>query len=134
MYTRKKSTVRSIIEFCSPVYSAMLNQGQVERLENLQAKVTRIIWGPQVPRDQRLHNSSLEPLADRRKKRCAKFAKTCLDSSRYNHWFPPHENTCQMSLRNKPIVQEFSASTNRRYTSPLFYLRRVLTEVPATDL
>ena len=133
-----KSTLRSIVEFCSPVYSSMLTAGQEKRLEDIQAKATRIIFGPEKSREERLKEADLEPLSQRRKNRCAKFAKKCIDLERYGHWFPPHQNNCQMQLRTKPRVQELQATTHRRYSSPLFYLRRIMnepetiTETPST--
>ena len=126
------STIRSIIEFCSPVYSSMLTAGQSNRLENLQAKVTRIVFGSDQTREERLTLAGLCPLQERRVARCRKFANKCLDSDRFKHWFLPHENTCSMRLRKTLNVQEYQALTNRRYNSPLFYLRRVLNDPAAT--
>ena len=77
---------------------------------------------------ERLKDAGLETLHDRRIARCTKFAEKMAKSERFGHWFPPHQNNCQMTLRSQPQYQELQATTNRRYDSPLFFMRRLMNE------
>ena len=122
------SVTRAIIEFCAPVYSGMLTGEQVNRLEKMQEKCLKIIYGHELCYEKLLEKSGLDTLQVRRKTLCVNFAKKCADYARFASWFPPHSYNCDMVLRSRPTFQENLATTNRRYNSPVYYLRRLLNE------
>ena len=56
---------RSVIEYCSPTYHAMLNQDQSERLEKLPTKALKVIYGWNRSSASLMSLSGLESLLER---------------------------------------------------------------------
>ena len=117
---------RSSIEFCAATYHPMLNIGQTERLENLQKKALRLIYGFDIPYPELLEIADLTPLKDRREKRCLDFAEKCLDSPRFSGWFPENDLPHEHDLRNTKKFKEKFTSREKRKNRPLFFMRREL--------
>ena len=116
--------IRSIIEYCSVVYHALLTKSQEARLERLQRHAVRLCFGHEVPVGETMAREAIETLAARREKRCDAFIKKNMINARFGaSCFPPRPEI-PWSIRNKREVQEIQAVTHRRFVSPLAFLRR----------
>ena len=65
--------IRSIIEYCAPVYHSLLNRGQEEQLERLQRHAIRVCNGYKTPVEQHMEAAAISTLKDRRVRRIDKF-------------------------------------------------------------
>ena len=63
------TVVHPSVEFCAASYHSMLTIGQAQRLENLQKKTLKMIYGYHLSYDQLLEQSGLMPLQGRREKK-----------------------------------------------------------------
>ena len=127
--------IRSIIEYGSPVYHSLLNGAQELRLERLQRHALRVCFGYHRPIEEAMKEFGISTLKDRRVRRCDNFIRKAEKKPRFAEaWFPqrqiiPHQ------LRSGRQVQETQAITNRRFKSPLAFLKRRANElgiVPAS--
>ena len=121
--------IRSLIEYCSPVYHALLNGGQEQQLERLQRHAVRVCFGCRVPVEESMRANSIETLKERRVKRCDAFITRARNNPRFSQdWFPRREEI-PWELRRRRDFQETQASTLRRHNSPLAYMRRRLNKI-----
>ena len=116
--------VRSVIEYCSPVYHSLLTQGQELYLERLQRHALRVCFGYHRPVEEWMQHHNIATLKDRRIRRCDKFIRKASTNPRFGPaWLPPRVST-QHDLRMRCKVQETQARSLRRFNSPLSFLRR----------
>ena len=80
--------VRSIIEYCSPVYHSLLTAGQEDQLERLQRHAIRVCYGYEVPVEVHMEASEISTLKARRIKRMDKFIRKAASNQRFSDWFP----------------------------------------------
>ena len=123
-----KSVILPVHDYCSCVYNSSLTQTQSNVLERLQAQSLKAIGGYQHSYSSLLESTGLVTLQSRRDDRDLKFAKKCVQSSRYKPWFPL--NPIQRVTRQPLPYQEFVCRTNRLYNSPIFNMRRRLNGKP----
>ena len=116
--------VRSVIEYCSPVYHPLLNGGQELCLERLQRHALRVCFGCEVPVDRIMEEHNIATLKERRVRRCDSFIKKAATNPRFAlEWFPRQPGG-HMGLRDRREVAETQATTSRRFNSPLTFFRR----------
>ena len=120
--------VRSIIEYRSPVYHSLLTVGQEDQLERLQRHAIRVCYGYEVPVEVHMEASEISTLKARRIKRVDKFIGKVATNPRFSEWFPPRDGAGR-DLRNRREIQETSALTNRRFNSPLAFIKRRANEL-----
>ena len=120
--------VRTIIEYCSVVYHSMLGAGQETTLEGLHRLAIKISFGFDVPTDETMAENGIESLKDRRIRRCDSFLKKAIRNPMFECWFPPRDGK-RRNLRRRRETQESRATTNRKFNSPLEYLRRRANEL-----
>ena len=120
--------LRSIIEYCSVAYHAMLTGEQEHELERLHRLAVRVCFGFDLPTDQIMAEHGIESLRDRRLRRCDAFVRKAIRNPRFAAWFPPREGV-RRQLRRRREVQEVRAATSRRFNSPLAFLRRRANEL-----
>ena len=120
--------VRSIIEYCSPVYHSLLTAGQEDQLERLQRHAIRVCYGYEVPVEVHMEVANISTLKARRVKRVDKFIRKAAANQRFSSWFPPRDRS-GMELRNRREIRETSALTNRRFNSPLAFIKRRANEL-----
>ena len=117
----------------------MLPRGQAWDLERLQRLAVRICFGGNQDSGTVMAENMIQPLEDRRRRRCDAFLRKAIRHPRFGaRWFPPRKGTAR-DLRRRRSVEETRASTNRRFNSPLAFLRRRANElglgpVPAETL
>ena len=118
-----------VLDSSSVVYHSILTADQSAKLENLQARTLKIIYGSTKSYRETLEESGLERLSERRLRLVDKFIVKCATSDRFkDRWFP-RELFKHADLRNELLYREFYARTDRLYNSPLFFYRRRLNEI-----
>ena len=120
--------VRSIFEYCSPVYHSLLTRGQEEQLERLQRHAIRVCHGYEVPVEEHMETWGISTLKDRRSRRMDKFIRKAAANPRFSSWFPPRDGVAR-ELRNRRGIQEPQAFTCRRFNSPLSFIKRRANEL-----
>ena len=116
--------IRPILEYSSVVYSSMLTQDLDEKIEKVQIRALKNIYGHIYSRRQVLEMSGLETLRERREKACLKFANKMVNNPRFAGWFPKRRARGRTGASESFV--EYPARTDRRRDSPLFYFRRLL--------
>ena len=101
----------------------MLAKYQSTRLENLQKRSLRVIYGYEKTYEQLLEESDLKTLEERREIALLKFASKT-EKTQFEHWFPRNEN--KQSERNSKPFREYQARSEHLYRSPLYTMRRLL--------
>ena len=121
--------LRSIIEYCSVLYHAMLTGGQSWDLERLQRLAIRICYGNASTTDELMASNAVETLEERRARRCDIFLRKNFNHTRFgNVWFLPRLGE-RRDLRRRRAVEETRATTLRRFNSPLAFLKRRANEL-----
>ena len=116
--------VRSVIEYCSPVYHPLLTQGQETDLERLQRHALRVCFGYDRPVDEWMQENNIATLKARRITQSDKFIRKAAANPVFGPtWFQPRPDTTH-DLRTRRVVQETQTRTLRRFNSPLAFLRR----------
>ena len=120
--------IRSILEYCSPVYHSLLNCGQSGQLERLHRHAIRVCYGYETLVEETMEARAIETLETRRERRVDKFIKKAASNPRFGHWFPPRQPVNQ-DLRRRREIEEGRAVTNRRFNSPLAFIKRRANEL-----
>ena len=115
--------IRSIFEYCSVAYHALLTKGQSEDLERLHRHALRICFGNERDIRDVMAEESIESLQARRLRRCDAFIRKSRSNPRFQKWFPPRVEV-PWEIRNRREVDEVRARTVRRFMSPIAFLRR----------
>ena len=123
--------IRSIIEYSSVTFGPMMPKYEKNRMENIQKKCLRIIYGYGLDYKELLEISELETLEKRREKALLKFAQKASANPQFIHWFP--RNTNRSSQRISKEFEEKFAKSDRLYNSPLYAMRRALNNTPKTE-
>ena len=116
--------VRSVIEYCSPVYHPLLTQAQEVYLERLQRHALRVCFGYNTPIEDAMHQHNISTLKDHRVRRCDAFLKKAAASPRFGPAWFQQRSEVGMDLRSRREVRETQASSLRWFNSPLSYLRQ----------
>ena len=116
--------IRPVLEYSNVIYHSMLTQELEEKLENVQARALKNIYGHVYSKRQVLQMSGLQTLKERREAACLKFANKMVLNPRFAGWFPKRRLRGRQSDREAYV--EYPARTDRRRDSPLFYYRRLM--------
>ena len=116
--------IRPIIEYSSVVYTSMLTQELEERLERVQTRALKNIFGHVYSSKQVLEMSGLYTLKERREKAAIKFANKMVQNKIFAGWFPKRRSKGRTGDQDSYV--EYPARTDRRRDSPLYYYRRLL--------
>ena len=120
------SIVRSVLEYSSVTYGPMIAKYQSKKLEDMQKRCLKSIYGYNKSYEELLQEADLETLEERRSKAILKFAQKTAKNQQFYHWFPKNPNR-QSDRNSKPYLEEL-AKSSRLYNSPLFTMRRLLNE------
>ena len=116
--------IRSIFEYCSPVFHSLLTAGQEAQLERLQRHALRTCFGCSGPIEHIIDSNQIDSLKIRRERRVDAFIRKAAVNPRFGPlWFPPREGLAR-TLRNRREIQETRAASQRRFNSPLLHMRR----------
>ena len=87
------SVLRSVIEYGSVVYDSLLTLEQSNRIENLQKRVLKMIYGYDKTYDQLLNVANLERIDTRRGTKVDKFVKKTEKNPMFcDRWFTLNHN------------------------------------------
>ena len=119
------TSIRSCIEYASNIYYSFLNTGQAQRLENLQKRCLRIIYGWEKTYEDLLNISGLATLRERRDVRMNKFVMKAEANEKLRRaWFKVNEKEVKTRKRDK-YVQE-TCRTSKQACNPVhFYTERL---------
>ena len=121
--------IRSVIEYCSPVYHPMLNGGQVLALERMQRVALRICFGHGADIQQVMVRNGIESLESRRIRRVDSFIRKIAANERFAASWLPRRPADRHGLRSRRNVIEVRADSQRRFNSPIFFFRRRANEL-----
>ena len=121
--------IRCIVEFAVAVWNGSISRAQIFQLERIQKCALAIILGKEYgDYNTALGFVGLEPLAERRKGLCLKFARKAARHPKFKQWF------CKSKIKTvktRSIKEEFIpviSRTKKYEKSPLAYLTRLLNE------
>ena len=118
------TVIRPILDYCAVIYHPMITDEQDQIIERMQAQALKSIYGFGVPYAIMRERAGITTHRARRVEICDKFAKKALDNPRFARiWFP--ERAARAGRHGERFLEE-QARTDRRFNSPLFYLRRRL--------
>ena len=118
------STVATLIEYYSAVYHSLLTKVDSEELEKLHRNAIGICYGFDPPVGQTMLTNNIESLEMRRAWRCDSFIRKAATNQRFlSKWFSARPKVPQ-ALRNRRKIVETRAVTQRRFVSPLAFMRR----------
>ena len=117
--------IRSILEYCSPVYHSLLTG---EQLEKLHRHAIRVCYGFNESVEAIMNAKAIETLEARRIRRVDNFVRKSAANPRFRRWFPPREEVPH-DLRRRRAIEESQAQTNRRFNSPLAFFKRRANEL-----
>ena len=121
--------LRPVVEYCSNVFSPMLNKKQSDFLENLQYAALRIIFGYEYGRDELINLAGIPLLSTRRGELFKKFCLKTHKNQRFREKWLKERTFTGPTLRPQQIIQENYSRTDRLYKSPLFTMRRTLNDL-----
>ena len=107
-----KQFVKSKLEYCMVAMHSSMTQQQTNLLERCQAVSLRIILQYNyISYEAAMKMTGLEPLSDRRQKRCLDFSLKCIKHSQNRRFFPKNPNLeNEGHIRNR---EEFVVSFGR---------------------
>ena len=119
--------VRQVCEYAAPVWHSNITADQSNQIERIQKRACRIILGSKYDSyTETLRQLELQSLEDRRSHLCSQFAKKCVQSERYESWFPLNPRTHGMHLRRTNKYYVPKCNTNRYKNSAIPFLRDLL--------
>ncbi|KAI8487828.1 hypothetical protein Bbelb_342760 [Branchiostoma belcheri] len=115
--------VRSVLEYCVPVWHSGLTATQTTRLERIQRRALRTILGMNyTDYKSALLNTGLKSLQERRVDLCLKFARNLSPEM-----LPPRTGDSHgITTRNSDKLRTIKCKTKRYRDSPIPYLIRLL--------
>ena len=122
LITIYKLFIRSVAEYCSPVYHTSLTKQQAKKIEMIQSTSLKIILGSDyIDYTSSLTKFSLSTLYDRRSERMKSFALKCIQDKFNKTIFPLNSN-----VKNSEFFQVNFARTSRYYNSAVPQCQRIL--------
>ena len=118
------SIIRPVIEYCSNAYHCLLTKNQSDRLEKLQSRALKSIFGWNLKYEDLLEQTGQETLETRRKRSFDSFTMRAAKNPKYRDWFPLLPGTGH----NTRKLEGF-ARTERLKNSPVYTMRRRLNEI-----
>ena len=114
--------VRPVLEYAVPVWNGALTANQKLRMERLQKRALRIIFGRNYTTyNEMLIRCNLSSLEERRTQLCSSFIrKTLNDTPQFRQYLPPINNN--RFLRNTNKIPNLKCKTTRMQNSSLPYL------------
>ena len=122
---RFNTVIRATLEYAAPTYHPMLTGELRDKIESIQKRACRIIFGWNCNYDKLVQEEKVELLETRRERLTVNFAKKCTTNERFKDWFV-EKSSCDYDLRRELRYEETFARTERMKKSPIFYMRRAL--------
>ena len=123
--------IRCILEFAAAVWTSGITNDEEKQIERVQKAAFAIILDDRYRNyEHALKRLKREPLSERRIEINLKFAKKCLNSDKYSHWFCKSEPTKQQTKTRSKFTElvPVRARTDAFASSPIPYLTNLLNE------
>ena len=121
--------IRCILEYAAPVWHSSVTLEERTQIERVQKSALRIILGGSYyTYKNALQQMQLETLYSRRQRLCVKFARKCLKSNKFSHWFKTEDKETITRQRAQKFRSVYSR-TMRYDKSPISYLTKLLNEL-----
>ena len=118
--------IRCILEYAAPVWHSSVTAEDSIQIERVQKSALRIILsGRYQSYNNALDQVQLETLHSRREKLCMKFARKCVKSKKFCHWFKNEDRESITRQKNQKFRSVY-CRTMRYDKSPLSYITRLL--------
>ena len=117
-----------VSEYACPAWHSTITAEQSHLLERQQTQALKHIYGCQESANTLRKKSGIELLSVRRTKTTKAFAKKCTNNDRFSHWFKKRP-TPRFARRSGAAYESYHhpiCRTDRRRSSPLNYMRRLL--------
>ena len=127
--------IRSLLEMAVPLWAGAITKKNSQDIEAIQITCMKLIHGQQfINYEESLKVSGTKTLAARRNELCINFAKKCIKSSKFKHWFPkevkakknPFNLREKQRSKNKKEFIEPKGQTKRFLTSSIPHLIKLL--------
>ena len=115
--------IRSMLEYCSPVYHSILTAGQAETLERLQRHAARVCYGSDQIREV-MAQRGIENLETRRQARVDRFILKTVSSTRFGPEWYQRRAEVGHNLRERRTFFEAPTRTARAFNNPRNYFVR----------
>ena len=100
-----------------------------DKLEQIQRRAVRIIYGKGTDVDQLVQDGTIETLGQRRERACLNFARKASSSERFGEaWFPRNDNGREVRNGTRRTFIEGRCRTERGRNNPLQFMIRLLNE------
>ena len=127
-----KSVIRLVLDFASMAYHTMLTKTQSERLERLQQRALKCIFGVDRSYNSVIEAENVPRLDCRREEMFERFSVKSSKNPRFkDRWFPLSAQTPHDTRRPLKYA-EFHARTDRLLNSPLYQMRKRLNRLSET--
>ena len=131
-----ESYIRSALEYALPSVTSMLTQGQVDSIERIQKKATKLILGSPwfksyegyLNYETRLRLLNMETISARMQKQLLKFSLKIEKDPRYSSYFTLNHSVHHMSTRRQQKYVLPIAKTERQKNSPMYAVVRTLNQ------
>ena len=123
------SIIRPTLEFAAPTFHPMLTGELRDKLESVQKRASKLVFGWGSSYDEIISNGKMKTLDSRREELTANFARKAVKSERFGSWFK-EKIYDGINLRDstRKKYEEKHARTERLRRSPVYYMTRILNE------
>ena len=122
-----RNLVRSVLEMAVPLWDGALIKRNIQDIESVQKVCVKLISGQNLlDYEESLESLGLDTLEARRVKLCFKFAKKCIKSTRFNHWFQVIKS---LKTRSEEKYVVPTGKTKRYLSSSIPHLTRILNKL-----
>ena len=118
--------IRSIAEYASPVFHSALNSDQATRIERVQKKALRLIFGWELSYWKALEKAGLERLDYRRDRALLRVGKKMASDPRFERLFPRKEEREGINTRSVGDLCEERWTYVAQFRSPIYAMRRAI--------
>ena len=120
------TVIRPCAEYCSVVYNSLIPQYLIDKLELMQKRAIKIIYGYNIAYDELLVIKNIETLEARRISSSLKFALKNKDTERFKKWFPlAHTERVVRNTTHRKYLEK-QARTERTRNNPIQSMIRLL--------
>ena len=121
-----QTCLRPSVEYSSVVYHSLTPDNVSNKLEALQKRASKIIFGTNSSYTDVINEGKIELLESRRKELCLKFARKAANNEIFGpKWFPENPRTVY-NTRRPDLYREERPKTERFKRNPINYMRHEL--------
>ena len=117
------------IEYCSEIYDSLIPEYLSAKLEQMQKRAMKIVFGWTVDYSALVEDGTIETLKSRRTRACLCFANRALANHRFgDRWFPRNRTEREARESTRRPYLERRARTERMKNNPIQHMIRLLNQ------